>query len=51
MLAMVPTVNTDYNRENLDLQLSGRNLFMRRALYHNYSFLQDIEHNQYLGVK
>lgn len=49
-LAIVPTVNTDYNRDNVDLIQGGLNLFTRRSSFDD-NFLQDYDNNIFIGMQ
>lgn len=51
MLAIVPAVNPDWNRENLDLYLAGRDLILKRSTSYDKGFLQDYESNNFLGIR
>ena len=48
MLAIVPTINTEYDRDKVDLFQGGRELLVRRTSFHNTGFLQDFEKNHFL---
>ena len=49
-VAITPTLNTDYNREMLDLVQFGRNVWTRRSPNKNHSFFIDESKNIYLGL-
>lgn len=51
MLAIVPTINTEYDRDKVDLFQGGRELLVRRTSFHNTGFLQDFEKNHFLGLR
>lgn len=51
MLAIVPAVNPDYDRDKLDLYQGGREVLTRSHTGYNTGFLQDYEDNQFLGVQ
>lgn len=51
MLAIVPSINTEYDRDHIDLFEGGREVLTRRTTYHNTGFLQDYENNQFLGIR
>jgi hypothetical protein len=50
VLAIVPTVEFDYDREGLDIYLADPSIFLRRSNYQQ-SFFRDMERDQYLGVQ
>ena len=50
-VAIIPSVNTDYNRDTLDLVLGGRDVLLRRSGYYHDAFIQDIDSNLFLGIK
>ena len=51
MLAIMPTINTEYDRDKVDLFQGGRELLTRRTSFHNTGFMQDFEKNQFLGLR
>lgn len=50
MLAIMPTVEFDHDREMLDSYLADPSMFLRRSNYQQ-SFFKDTERSQYLGVQ
>lgn len=49
-LAIMPSVDYAYNRENVDLEPGGRHILSRRSRYFNDALIQDKEHNIFLGM-
>lgn len=49
-VAIVPTIDLNFNRENLDLYLGGKNLLIRRSSYNQHGFFADEDNNMYLGT-
>ena len=49
-LAIVPAVNTDYNRDMVDLIQGGLNIYTRRSPHYDDRFLLDTDNNAYLGI-
>lgn len=50
ILVITPTVETDWDNDNLDLYLAGRDLFLKRSDYQR-SFFQDTEKKLYLAFQ
>lgn len=50
MLAVVPTVNTDYDRENIDMYLGGKDIMLRKSEAQK-SFMRDYENMQFLYLQ
>lgn len=50
-VSITPSLNVDYNRDNLDLLLSGANIWTRRSSYYKDSFFVDTDNNVYLGMQ
>lgn len=50
MVAIVPTVDFDHDRESLDLYMADPSMFLRRSNYQQ-SFFRDPERDLYLGVQ
>ena len=50
MLAIIPTVEFDHDRESIDLYMADPSLFLRRSNYQQ-SFFKDPERDQYLGFQ
>ena len=48
-LSIVPTINTEYNRDTVDLKLGGRDVLVRRSNYYKDAFLKDDDNNVFLG--
>lgn len=51
MLAIQPTINTEYDRDHVDLFEGGREVLTRRTKFFNTGFMQDYENNQFLGIR
>ena len=51
MLAIQPTINTEYDRDHIDLFEGGREILTRRTKFFNEGFFKDYEHNQFLGIR
>ena len=49
-VAIIPTVDYEYNRENVDLELGGRHILSRRSRYFNDAIIQDREKNIFLNM-
>lgn len=50
-VAIIPSVNFDYDRDTLDLYLGGRDLAINRVAIIQNGFLQDHDNNVYLGLQ
>lgn len=50
-LSIVPTINTEYNRDTVDLKLGGRDVLVRRSNYYKDAFLKDDDNNVFLGIE
>ena len=50
-VAIIPSINTDYDRETIDLTLGGRDVLLRRSGYYHDAFIQDLDNNIFLGIK
>ena len=50
MLAIVPTLNVDYDRENIDLYTSRKDVMLRRSTAQQ-SFFRDYDHSQFLYMQ
>ncbi len=50
MLAILPTIEYDHNRENVDLYVGDPSIFLRRSNFQQ-AFFKDRERQQYLGVQ
>ena len=50
MLAVVPTLNTDWDRENLDQYLGGKDIMLKRSEAQT-SFFRDYDNNQFLYLQ
>lgn len=50
-LAIIPSINVDYNRDTLDLELGGREILARQSKYYKDSFIIDPDNNLFLGIK
>ena len=50
-VAIVPTLNNEYNNDMVDLIQGGGNIFTRRSQYWNDRFFIDNENNIYLGMQ
>ena len=50
MLAIVPTVEYDYDREQLDLYMADADLYLKRSNYQQ-SFLKDYKNNVFLAMQ
>lgn len=48
---IMPSVNPDFNRDNLDLMQSGLNMFLRRSFTVKDNFLSDYDNNVFIGIK
>ena len=48
---IMPSVNVDYNRDNIDLMQSGLNLFIRRSSWYRDNFFSDYDNNSFIGIK
>ena len=49
-VAIIPTIDINFNRENLDLYLGGKNLLIRRSSYNQHGFFSDEENNMFMGT-
>lgn len=49
-VAIIPSVDYSYNRENVDLMLGGRQILTRRSRYFNDGIIQDSSNNIYLNM-
>ena len=49
-VAVSPAINTDYNRENVDLIQGGLNIYTRRSPYYDDRFFSDKEANLHIGI-
>lgn len=49
-LAIIPSINTSYNRDTLDLELGGRDVLSRRSCRYKDAFIQDYDNNIFLGI-
>ena len=49
-LAIIPSINTSYNRDTLDLELGGRDVLSRRSARYHDAFIQDYDNNVFLGI-
>lgn len=50
MLAIVPSVDYDYDRETLDLYMADQDMYLRRSKYQQ-AFLKDYKNDLYLGLQ
>lgn len=50
MLAIVPTVEYDYDKESIDLYLADQNMYLRRTQYQQ-SFLKDYTNDVFLAME
>ncbi len=50
MLAVVPTLNTDYDRENIDMYLGGKDIMLRKSEAQQ-SFFRDYDNMQFLYLQ
>jgi len=50
-IAIVPQINADYNRENIDLIQGGLNIYTRNAARQIDRFFNDIDNNLYIGIR
>ena len=50
MLAIIPTVEYDYDREQLDLYMADADLYLKRSNYQQ-SFLKDYKNNVFLAMQ
>lgn len=50
-LAIVPTINTDYNRDNTDLILGGLNIYTRRSDFKTDCFFSDYDNNCFIAMQ
>ncbi len=49
-LAIIPSINTEYNRDTVDLELGGRDVLVRRSPIYHDAFIQDFDNNIFLGI-
>lgn len=49
-VAIIPSINMDYNRDTLDLELGGRDVLVRRSTRYHDAFIQDNDNNVFLGI-
>lgn len=49
-LAIIPSINTSYNRDTVDLELGGRDVLTRRSARYHDAFIQDSDNNIFLGI-
>ena len=49
-VSITPTLDSEYNRDNVDLQEWGRHSVIRRSRYGNNGLIQDYENNIFLGL-
>lgn len=49
LLAIMPSVDYDYDREGLDSYLADKEIYLRRSNYQN-SFFRDYDNNLFIGV-
>lgn len=49
-LAIIPTIDFDYNRDTLDLRLGGRDILTRPSSYFDDSIVKDSDNNIYLSM-
>ena len=49
-LAIIPSVDYDYNRDTLDLQLGGREVLSKFTDYFDDSIIRDYDNNLFLGM-
>lgn len=50
-VAIVPQINVDYNRDNVDLIQGGLNIYTRPSGYWVDRFFNDIDNNLYIGIR
>lgn len=50
MVAIMPTIDYDYDRENIDFYMGDPQLFLKRSNYQK-SFFKDYERNLYVGMQ
>lgn len=50
-IAIVPTINADYDRDNVDLIQGGLNIYTRPSTAYADRFFNDIDNNLYIGIK
>ena len=50
-LAIIPKMNPDYNRDNVDLIQGGLDLYTRRSVYCSQTFMSDDDNNIYLDMQ
>lgn len=49
-VAIIPTVDFDYNRDTIDLRLGGRDILNKTSNYFDDSIIRDYENNLFLGM-
>lgn len=49
-LSITPTVDYEYNRDNVDLRLGGLDVLSRRSRYYQDAIIQDYDNNYFLGM-
>ncbi|MDD3122073.1 MAG: hypothetical protein PHC62_00995 [Candidatus Izemoplasmatales bacterium] len=50
-LAIVPSINVDYDRDNLDLELGGRDVLVRASKSYKDAFFSDFDNNLFVGIQ
>lgn len=50
-VAITPTLNTDYNRDMVELIQGGLNIYTRRSPHYNDRFFNDFDSNLFIGIQ
>ncbi len=50
-IAITPNLNTDYNRDNVELIQGGLNIYTRRSPHYNDRFFNDFDSNCFIGIQ